>query len=750
MKLQYQILLLGTLMLVTILTMMVLFSTVVLQHSYDTLERGDTIDEMDRGVSALKNDLEDLTVRLFDWAFWDDTYQFAQGKNPTYIENNLMEEAYLNLNLNALLIYNQTGDQVYAQGFNLTTGEYADLPEGLNASIAANHDLLFSKSDLPDNVNGTLLLPGGPVLITASPILNSTYEGPSAGTMIMVKSLDQHWLGTIKSRSGIPVSILTPDRAAIDPNLSGEVALLSSGEPLTIPVSSDIIRGYQQIPELDGGDGFILSVENTREITKTGAATIDGYLKIVGLAGILWALIILLILRRTFLKRVDLLITGVGLVQQGDAGRMRLREMKGDEELDILASAINRMLDEIDRAQAATRASELRYRGVVEDQTEMICRVDAAWKVTFMNNAFRRYFGEDRPDGQESTTLFPMIPDFARQKTLAFLSDLTPEKPAAETEIRFLNEGKTQWVAWIVRGIFDPAGAPTEYQFVGRDVTAQKEGLVELQQYRDHLEDLVAQRTEEMMGMQEELLSIERLESVGILAGGIAHDFNNLLSAILGNIELVRMDLDENSPLDERMAEMERVVHRATALTHQLLTFARGGAPIRKRANLGPVISDTSAFTCRGSAVRCICTIADDLWVTEVDLDQISQVINNIVLNGVQAMPEGGTITVTAENRVLDGTELIPLPAGEYVRIIIRDEGTGIAPEQLSRVFDPFFTTKAAGSGLGLSTSFSIVRQHNGLIHAESGVGAGTTFTILIPVAHRPATGEEEQNQKPE
>jgi PAS domain S-box-containing protein len=743
MKLQYKILLLGTLMLVTILATMVLFSTVVLQHSYDTLERGDTIDEMDRGVSALQNDQGEMTTRLFDWAFWDDTYQFTQGRSPTYIKKNLMEETFQNFNLNGLLVYNQTGNLIYAQGFDLTTREYADLPEGLNVSIAAHHSTLFSGTDLAQDVNGTLLLPGGPVLIVSAPILTSSFEGPSAGTMMMVRSLDQHWLSTISSRSGIPISILTPDQAAIDPNLSGEVALLSSGEPLTVPVSSDIIKGYQRIPDLDGRDGFILSVENTREITKTGTATIAGYLEIVGLAGILWALIVLLILRRTFLKRVDLLITGVGLVQQGDAGRMRLREMKGDDELDILASAINRMLDEIDRAQAATRASELRYRGVVEDQTEMICRVDAAWKVTFMNNAFRRYFGEDQPDGQESTTLFPMIPDFARQKALAFLSDLTPEEPAAETEIRFPHEGKTQWVAWTIRGIFDPAGAPAEYQFVGRDVTAQKEGLVELQQYRDHLEDLVAQRTEEMMGMQEELLSIERLESVGILAGGIAHDFNNLLAAIRGNIELVRMDLDEESPLDERMAEMERVVLRATALTRQLLTFAKGGAPIRKRANLGPVISDTAVFTCRGSPVRCTCSIADDLRVTEVDLDQISQVINNIILNGIQAMPEGGTINITAENQVLDGTEPIPLPAGEYVRITIADEGIGIAPEQLSRVFDPFFTTKAAGSGLGLSTSFSIVRQHNGLILVNSAPDKGTSFSILIPAVHTPVTGDE-------
>ena len=318
---------------------------------------------------------------------------------------------------------------------------------------------------------------------------------------------------------------------------------------------------------------------------------------------------------------------------------------------------------------------------------------------------------------------------------MLFKRDLNPQEPVRETEIGFPYQGSTHWAAWTIRGIFDAAGELTEYQLVGRDVTAQRQALIELNQYRDHLEDLVAQRTEEMMGMQEEMLNIERLESIGVLAGGIAHDFNNLLAAILGNIELIRMDLDKDSPLDERMAEMERVVHRATALTRQLLTFARGGAPIRKMARLGPMIGDTVEFTGRGSPVRCSCRIPDNLWVTEVDLDQICQVINNIVLNAVQAMPRGGTLAVTAENWEHNGVEAIPIAAGRYVRITIADDGPGIPAEQISRIFDPFFTTKTAGSGLGLSTSFSIIRQHNGLLQVASTPGEGTTFTIYIPAA---------------
>lgn len=733
MKIQSKVILIGTVMLITTMLGLALFSTVILQHSYDALEQGDTITEMDHGVSALQNDLEVLNSHLIEWAFWDDTYRFVQGKEPNYPGNNLVAGAFTNMNLNGLLVYDQGGNLIYAQGFNLTTGEYADLPEGLNASIAVHHETLFSGTDQQQTVNGTLVLPRGPVLIVSAPILTSTFEGPSAGTMMMVRSLDQRWLATISSRTGVPVSILTPE-AATGLGLSG-MAPFSRGEPVVVPVSDSTIRGYQMVRSLDGNDGFILSVENTRTISSTGAATIDGFLRILGLFGVLYALLVIYLLRKIFLKPLNLLTTGVLAAQQDDGRRKRIETIRGDDELTMLGTSINRMLETIDLAQAATEVSEKRYRSVVEDQTELICRIDPRFTVTFMNRAFEHYFVSDQVRGQEPLTLFPMMPEQVKEKALLILRGLNPKNPVGETEIGFQYQGGMHWVAWTIRGIFDTAGELTEYQLVGRDVTDQRQALIELKQYRDHLEDLVAQRTEEMMGMQEEMLNIERLESVGVLAGGIAHDFNNLLSAILGNIELIRMDLDEDSPLDERMAEMERVVHRATALTRQLLTFARGGAPIRKVARLGPMIGDTVEFTGRGSPVRCVCRIPDDLWVTEVDLDQISQVINNIVLNAVQAMPRGGTLTVTAENWEYSGVEAIPIAAGRYVRITMADDGPGIPAEQISRIFDPFFTTKTAGSGLGLSTSFSIIRQHNGLLQVASTPGEGTTFTIMIPAA---------------
>lgn len=233
--------------------------------------------------------------------------------------------------------------------------------------------------------------------------------------------------------------------------------------------------------------------------------------------------------------------------------------------------------------------------------------------------------------------------------------------------------------------------------------------------------------------MQDELLRTRNLESIGVLAGGIAHDFNNILTAIVGNISLARLHLPPRDAAQELLDEAEKALWRARSLTQQLLTFAKGGSPIKQTASLAEVLEETATFALRGAAARLQLRLAPDLWPAEFDRGQISQVINNLVLNANQAMPEGGTITIDAENRSIREGEVAGLIAGDYVRIEVSDTGIGIAPENIERIFDPYFTTKEKGSGLGLATSYSIVKRHAGTIQVRSRLGHGTRFTLYLP-----------------
>ena len=240
--------------------------------------------------------------------------------------------------------------------------------------------------------------------------------------------------------------------------------------------------------------------------------------------------------------------------------------------------------------------------------------------------------------------------------------------------------------------------------------------------------------------LESEIGKLEKLRAIGQLAGGIAHDFNNLLTAILGNISLARLALAKltaikDSPVDEKLNRAESAVMKAKGLTRQLLTFAKGGAPQKKIIALDTLLREAAEFTLRGSNSLIRFALASELWSVLADSDQISQVVNNLILNADQAMPDGGAITVTAANVQVEENDALPLEPGRYVRVTFGDQGCGIPADHLPFVFDPYFTTKKTGSGLGLSTVYSIIRRHGGIITATSKEGEGTTFTFFLPAA---------------
>jgi PAS domain S-box-containing protein len=261
------------------------------------------------------------------------------------------------------------------------------------------------------------------------------------------------------------------------------------------------------------------------------------------------------------------------------------------------------------------------------------------------------------------------------------------------------------------------------------DELAQRvsERTAELQQANERLRAEIEQRKQ----VEEELLRARKLESLGVLAGGIAHDFNNFLTVVLGNTELARMQVEPSHPVTEILEQIASACQRAAFLSSQLLTFAKGGAPIRRVASVAGLVLDAVNLIRAGSAISIDVHLAGDLWRAEIDESQIGQVLHNILLNARQAMPEAGIIEVRAENVLVDR----PAAAGPAVRISVRDYGCGIPPEILPRIFDPYFTTKPGGSGLGLATAYSIIRKHGGHISVASKSGEGSVFTIDLPAS---------------
>ena len=241
------------------------------------------------------------------------------------------------------------------------------------------------------------------------------------------------------------------------------------------------------------------------------------------------------------------------------------------------------------------------------------------------------------------------------------------------------------------------------------------------------------QAEENRIELEKQLLLTQKIESLGVVAGGIAHDFNNILTGIIGNISYARKFIADPVKASRILQRAEKAANRASELSNQLLTFAKGGQPIKKVVAIKPLLQESVSFALHGSKVSCDFNIPDDILAVDVDYGQISQALNNIIINATQAMASGGIININVKNIILDESNIFDLHPGKYIKIIIADKGCGISDEDQKKIFDPYFTTKADGSGLGLATTHSIITKHGGYIGVSSVINEGATFEILLP-----------------
>lgn len=361
-------------------------------------------------------------------------------------------------------------------------------------------------------------------------------------------------------------------------------------------------------------------------------------------------------------------------------------------------------------AERKLKQSEQLYRNVVEDQTDFISRCTPEGVRTFVNKAYCDYHGMTR-EQLLGGSIYERIPPRDRKKVRESFANLTPEQPVNTYEHRVLRaDGKLALNEWIDHAIFDDEGNLHEIQSIGRDITKQREAEARLRE-------------------------AQRLESIAVLASGIAHDFNNLLTPILIYAEGLRTYFSDGSVESSQVLQILAAANRAKELVRQILTFGRDNKEQQRRPTaIAPVIQDTLQLL-RASVPRQThfdVSVDSQCGVVESDASELYQILSNLCTNACQAMPAGGTLTVSASEMLLEHTDL---PKGLYVQLIVQDTGSGIAPEVLERIFDPFFSTKppGEGTGLGLSVVHGVVTSLGGRIEVQSQVGQGTTFLVYLP-----------------
>jgi two-component system, cell cycle sensor histidine kinase and response regulator CckA len=358
------------------------------------------------------------------------------------------------------------------------------------------------------------------------------------------------------------------------------------------------------------------------------------------------------------------------------------------------------------------RESEELYRLLTELGPNAIIVADLTGEIQVLNPKARQLFGYAGDSEAIGGNITAWVAPGSREAGRSAVGELFRNGSVTDLELRLLHSGGSEFTGDVNASLLrDGMGHPKLAIIVASDITQRKHG-------------------------EAERLKLQKMEAIGTLAGGIAHDFNNLLQGVFGYISLAKMELDGSEAAVALLDQAEQAITQAVNLTSQLLTFAKGGQPLKKRIVLRQAIENATKFALSGSSSNCVTAIAGDLWAADADEGQIGQVIQNIVLNASQAMQHSGTVRISAHNVESSDEDASTLPGvGRFIRIQIVDSGTGIPPQYLSKVFDPYFTTKQEGSGLGLATSYSIVKRHDGVIAVSSEPGVGTSFSVYLPAA---------------
>ncbi len=381
----------------------------------------------------------------------------------------------------------------------------------------------------------------------------------------------------------------------------------------------------------------------------------------------------------------------------------------------------------VEARTAALKTSESRYRFVTEHISDVIWMMELdGSRFSYVSPSiqeFRGYSAEEVMAMSLEECLTPSSLAKAKKVMQQELDRLSLEPNQRGSSILLelehrCRDGSTVWAEVRASLLLDENGQPVGFAGVTRDVTERRK----IDREKQHLET--------------QLLRSQKMDAIGTLAGGIAHDFNNLLTTILGNITLTQHIMKLPPHGETYLTRAEQATWRAKDLTQQLLAFAKGGDPIKHLISLKDLIIESSGFALSGSPVLCQRDLSADLWPIEADPGQISQVIHNIILNAVQAMPNGGRLHIQGDNVWINSSPdpaPIPLPHGPYVHLTMTDEGIGIAQDQLNKIFDPYFSTKPEGQGLGLASTYAIVQKHGGHISVDSKINMGTKISLYFP-----------------
>jgi len=693
---------------------------VTIDRTYVRVDNESAQRQILRAHSYMDYVLEAFGSTCSDWAYWDDTYRFVLDHNTAYVDSNLSPSSLATVNVDVMVFLDTSGKVVSAKFQTLANQTPGDSLAGLVKQLGPG-TALWEQAMVHPGLTGYMQVGERVAMVAVRPILTSARTGPARGVLVFVRYLDDAFFASMAETVGGNVAFQPASQVQPGTVESHALALLVTGQ-LTVGLTTgtDEVRGFEQHTDLSGSPAFLLSTTAKR----TQSAEIVQLKRLVvtatSMIAILLVGIVFLILNRFFVRRIALL--GQQVAEVGHASDLGLRvHLSGSDELAQLATDINTTLESLQQTQRDKdrMAEELKWdrkrlHDYFDHAHDLILALDTSGKVTMVNQSACSVLGYDEKDLLGRSMLDIVSPD-SREFMLRANDEIGSGDTVARTIDVLTRDGNRRTLDLSGQRLWDN-GQPTGTFYIARDIT-------------------------DRLSMEHELLHNEALASLGTLAAGIAHDFNNVLTVVKGSISLANSSLEEPAESQHHLEVARVAVDRAQALASQLLTFSRGGAPVKENIDVESIVREVARFVLSGSGIALQVSLDGIIPAVEADRNQLFQVVQNIILNARDAMVSGGTLDIALRCQTVSEEHPFGIAApGDYVVIRIADSGSGIAPEDMKLLFDPFFTTKPSGHGVGLSTARSIARRHGGDLLIESVADKGTTVWLCVPVAHGPVT----------
>lgn len=739
MSLKQRFVFIAALVMLVYASLVLLVLWLIVAPGFERLELNHASDNAARCNQALEREIQYLGKVCYDWAAWDDTYEFVIDRNQGFIDENLTDLSYANFELDLIMITLPTGEVIWNRGFSPEEKDWLDFPEFNVARLPADHPFMkmdLDSDDLSEVLNhGVFATERGPMLFASRPIITTNDEGPARGMMTMARVVSDAVVERIVEQTGVKFEIIPWSSPEIPDEMK---TVLDEDGPAprhrVAPDDQSMLQTYLRLPNTTAAFSYVLRASTPRDVHAQSQTIIYLAIAITLISGALILIALLISTDRLVLKPVSQIVSTTRNIAKTWDLSLRIPK-RCNSELSVLATAINQMMEELEQHSDTLKREQEKFRALVETLPDMITRIDRDYRYLYVNAAYAASRNATPEDCVGKTHREIGTPNYIAEMVEQAIDKVFETAKPERVELRLPNRQHID-VHFVPE--YSPDGSINAVMTSARDLTERRQ----------------AERKRQRLETQ--MMHYQKTQSLSTMAGSIAHNFNNLLMVVLGHLQLITSMPEEKVDWEQCKKSIDkarRAALNASELSKLMLTYVGQWEGEKEVVDLSSIIEEGRLKLARQlpENIELEVELHNNLPQSMLNRTMMIDILERLLTNAVEALEKNqGTVTIRTgvvycDEDYFRQTFMFENQAeGPYVFLEVVDDGPGMDKKTLSQIFDPYFTTKFQGRGLGLATVLGLVRSFKGGLHAVSKEAEGTCIRLLFPAIERRHEPREE------